>query len=132
MSKTVYFVGMHNKPGKLPLDSNTKTGKIIDEIISGIKSNCVKTNLCEVEYHQIELVNQAEIDVKAKEWHYKYKPKDEDVIVLLGNWVKENFEWNFGKKLKNTVELFHPASFKVRGNKSQYVSDAIKLINNLL
>ncbi|HWY34004.1 MAG TPA: hypothetical protein VNX68_05115, partial [Nitrosopumilaceae archaeon] len=124
MNKTVYFVGMHHKPGMKALDSKTKSGKILDEIISSIKSNCVKTNLCETEYQPID---DEEIGKVAQEWYSKYEPKEKDVIVLLGMWVAENFD----RRHENTIELTHPASFKVSGNKSGYISDAIEKINNL-
>ena len=29
----ICFVGIHNRPGKTPLDSSTRTGKVIDRII---------------------------------------------------------------------------------------------------
>jgi hypothetical protein len=47
MSKgRIIFVGIHNKPGMKPLDSRTKSGKIIDEVIRGLEGReCVKTNL---------------------------------------------------------------------------------------
>jgi hypothetical protein len=41
----VIFVGMHNKPGMEPLDSRTKSGKLIDRIINELPIDCIKTNL---------------------------------------------------------------------------------------
>ena len=103
-----FFVGMHNKPKLMPLCSSTKTGKIVDEIISNLKHKCVKTNLCEVEYQPIE---SAEIYDAAVEWHEKYNLGKDDVIVLLGKWVQENFQ----RRYFTIIDLPHPASvFKDR------------------
>lgn len=43
MKGRIIFVGIHNKPGMEPLDSRTKSGKIIDEVIAGLEGReCVK------------------------------------------------------------------------------------------
>lgn len=117
----VLFVGMHNKPGMKPLDSKTMSGKIIDAVIKELPFRCLKTNLCEVEYLPTDFmeINKAGID-----WHDKYEPNDNDIIVLLGNWVHKNFWWDRFK----IVKLPHPASMMGNVNKEKYVRTAIDKI----
>lgn len=120
--KKVFFVGMHNKPGMLPLDSKTKSGKLIDAIISQLQYHCVKTNLCEIEYFPKE---KKEIFAGNLEWNEKYQPTDESIIVLLGSWVHRNFILTNAKIIK----LPHPASFMVNVDKDAYLKKAVSLIN---
>lgn len=51
MKGRVIFVGMHNKPGKAPLDSTTKSGKLIDRVIAQLPGlTCEKSNLWDCDY----------------------------------------------------------------------------------
>jgi hypothetical protein len=117
----VIFVGMHNKPGMQPLDSRTMSGKIIDALIEKLNTECVKTNLCDVEYMPKDFL---EINNHGIAWHERVKPELNDVVVLLGNWVHKNF-WHDNL---NTVKLKHPASCMGRVNKEEYVKNAISVI----
>lgn len=117
----VLFVGMHNKVGMKPLDSKTKSGKIIDAIIKELPFKCIKTNLCEVEYLPKDWL---EINQHGIDWGEKYKPKEDDIVVLLGRWVQDNFFWNNCK----IVKLPHPASCMGNVNKEIYVKNAIAKI----
>lgn len=125
METTVFFVGIHNKPGMKPLDSQTMSGKIIDGIIKELPFKCVKTNLCEIEYMPTDWnqINEAGIT-----WGEKYPRKKTDIVVLLGAWVHDNFFWNDCK----IVKLPHPASFISRVNKENYIKKAIDKINEQL
>lgn len=116
---------MHNKPGMKPLDGKTKSGKIIDLIIKELPFKCAKTNLCEVDYMPIDYF---EIEYHNVLWGIKYEPSQNDIIVLLGNWVHKNF-WS-AQKL-NIIKLAHPASCFGHVNKEKYVLNAIKLIGSV-
>ena len=87
----VLFVGMHNKVGMKPLDSKTMSGKMIDAVIKELPFKCTKTNLCEVEYLPKDWL---EINQHGIDWGEKYKPKENDIVVLLGKWVHDNFFFN--------------------------------------
>lgn len=78
----IYFVGIHNKPGMKPLDSKTKSGKIIDQIISQFPDcECIKTNLCDIDYFPID---RFEIREECQKWNETYGAKEDSIIVLLG------------------------------------------------
>lgn len=116
----IYFVGMHNKAGMKPLDSRTKTGGIIDGITDKLGFPCVKTNLCNVEYKPESEEMQKHVDL----WHETHKPRGTDFVVLLGAWVKEEFD-NRGIPV---ITLPHPASTFGGKKKSEYIDDAVAKI----
>jgi hypothetical protein len=122
-SRTVFFVGMHNKPGLRPLDSSTKTGKVVDRIIDGLIVDYKKTNLCDSDYKP----NESNIKHFVYLWPITHAPGEQDVIVLLGDWVARHFNHQGYKILK----LRHPAS--IRGTKKieKYIEESINQINNL-
>ena len=118
----IFFVGIHNKPGMKPLDSKTQTGKCIDAIIEMLSyGNCIKTNLFEGEYMPID------VDVVAActgDWVQKYEPTKDDIAVLLGRWVKDNFHWGF----MHVIPVTHPAGIYGPVNKAAYISDVARKI----
>lgn len=124
-NKRVIFVGMHNKPNMQPLDSRTMTGKVIDKIIEQIPTECIKTNLCDIDYFPKDflLINQSGID-----WRKRHEPTKADVIVTLGVWVKENFWYDD----LNVIHLTHPAGIFGAKNKIDYVNRAVEKIKNEL
>jgi hypothetical protein len=117
MNNRIFFVGMHNKPGMKPLDSKTMTGKVVDQIIKGLKRECIKTNLCETDY----LPGKDEIYQYQLNWMEKYRPTRFDTIVLLGTWVKKNFIF----RDLNTVFIGHPAGIYGPKNKDEYITMSI-------
>lgn len=119
----VLFVGMHNKPGMKPLDSKTMSGKMIDAVIKELGFFCVKTNLCEVEYFQKD---KKEILAGNLTWSSKYEPTQDSVIILLGQWVQNNFLLTNA----NIIKLPHPASCMGNVNKDNYIRIAIDRIKN--
>lgn len=100
-----------------PLDSRTMSGKLIDAVIKELPYKCVKTNLCDADNF-----TQAERDINAGNvsWNTKYIPENDDIVVLLGRWVQENF---FFPGVK-TVKLPHPASIMGSPNKQEYINKA--------
>lgn len=119
--KRVIFVGIHNKPGLPPLCSTTRTGKVIDRVISKlIVKNCERKNIFPVEYmpkrqEAIELTRQFEIDPDA-------------LYVGLGK-VVCNQLWLLN--IKNLVPVHHPSYMMRQGAKAldRYVVDLALHIN---
>src|ERR1035437_2405866 len=113
--KRVIFVGLHNKTGMKPLDSKTKSGKLIDRIIkkcSGI--NILKTNLCDIDYFPKD---KKLIWACNLEWNERQQPTSDTVIVLLGGWVQKNFLLTEAKIIK----IAHPASKRSHVDMDDYV-----------
>jgi hypothetical protein len=132
MKAKVIFVGMHNKPGKLPLDSTTKSGKIIDSIIEKIEATCIKTNLCDIDYFPKD---KKTIYACSLEWVSKQKPSDDTIIVLLGGWVQKNLKFggyiqeDLSLKKPNFIKIAHPASiFFGKESKDKYINNAVEII----
>lgn len=104
-----------------PLDSKTMSGKMIDLIIKQLPCHSIKSNLCEVEYLPND---KKEIWSSNLTWNSKYEPNEDDIIVLLGNWVQKNFLLTNAR----IVKLPHPASCMGNVNKENYVKSAIERI----
>ncbi len=121
----VIFVGMHNKPNMTALDSRTTTGKIIDRIIEKTPTNCIKSNLCDIDYlpKDKELIKTLNLN-----WHKQNKPDKNTIIILLGHWVQKNF---LLQKIK-IINLKHPAAIFGTKNKEQYIQDALKKIKDAI
>lgn len=124
----IYFVGIHNKSGKLPLDRTTKTGKVIDQIIDKLSLPCTKTNMCAVdEFPQ----NEVDIMIHKSLWHQRCPTTKKDVVVLLGGWVRENF--NRKDIGPNIVQLTHPAGmFRSKEKTINYINNAVIKIQTKL
>ena len=123
----ILFVGIHNKPNTSPLDSKTKSGKLIDKMIINLKEDiCTKTNLFDCEN-----IPEKDIEEYKTKWIEKYKPSDKDIIVLLGNNVKKLFPDNVSSKI---IKIKHPSSIWSKESQKEYVKDfleeIIKLKNN--
>jgi hypothetical protein len=120
----VIFVGIHNKPGMEPLDSRTKTGKVIDRIIDQLKPyECIKSNLFDKEYFPI---SDREIWCANTDWNVTLEPAPKDIIILLGNWTHKHFILTPGKIIK----LAHPASFMYRSKEKteEYINSSVEKI----
>jgi hypothetical protein len=119
----IIFVGMFNKPGKLPLDSSTKSGRAIDDIAKQLQAECVKTNLFDTEYYPKD---DNENFGRATIWWQRVRVDEKDIIVLLGNLVQKDFvNCPLHKKI---IGLDHPAGR--RHNMNEYISCAVAKIKN--
>lgn len=120
--KRVIFVGVHNKPGKEPLDSSTVSGKRIDSIIKNLDGyECVKSNLFEIERQP----TKDESDGLIEKWFLKYWQSDNDICVLLGNQVQYSFP-NIPCKI---VRLAHPSLQYSKVSPTDYINNAVTLIH---
>lgn len=116
----IYFVGIHNKKGMIPLCSSTKSGKLINRIIAQVSIPVVKTNLCDLDYLPID---ENEIIQQKFIWLEKYDPNKEDVIILLGNFVHKNFPDSC--ICENIIKIKHPASQRSKIQMDEYVEKAL-------
>jgi hypothetical protein len=119
----IIFVGVHNKPRMEPLDSRTKSGKIIDDVIAGLPGReCVKTNLFNLDRlpHR-----KADYPAYATVWRAKIRPCDYDVVVPLGQIVQDHFP---SKRIDGAlvIKAEHPASRRIK--KDEYIKDLIDKI----
>lgn len=122
---TIFFVGIHNKPGLMPLCGSTKTGKIINKIVARMpkEAKCVRTNLFEGEFHP----NNEEFD--PMDWYDRYEVSEGDIVVLLGNWVHKNFRC---QPELNIIKTRHPASFLGAKKQSEFILETSEKILKLL
>lgn len=113
----VILVGLHNKPGMKPLDSKTKSGKLIDKIITHIPEGIevIKTNL-----FNLNGIPHKDYFYKSRdEWYNAYLPTSEDIIVLLGAMTHKNFIHN--PQCKGLIKIAHPASMRSHEQMFKYV-----------
>ena len=134
--RTIYFVGMHNKPGYSPLDSRTKTGKIIDSVISAIDENemfelmefeYIKTNLCNVDEFP---GNSYQTMLHSREWFRNHEPEKGDIVITLGQWVYDNMK-NYLEFDAKIIRAKHPASLFGTVKQDEYVKYIIDKIKNI-
>ena len=122
----IIFVGIHNKPGLNPLCSTTKSGKLINRVIrelpKGVKIESKKTNLFDVD----QMPEPHEMHALTDDWYWKNTPGNDDIIVLLGALVHEQFRF---KDLK-IVKLPHPSSIWSFPRQDEYVDSAILKIKS--
>lgn len=116
----IIFVGLHNKPNMQPLDSHTKTGKLLDRIIKELPRGIeiIKSNLFDVDYMPCSV----DFIKLIYEWYWEYLPIENDIIVLLGAIVHKEFIFDNG----NIVKIAHPASKRSHGAMDNYVVDSVK------
>lgn len=122
----IIFVGLHNKPDKIPLCSSTKSGKLIDRIIKeGYFTNVQKTNLFDVDYYPTKPEEQRTL---SEDWIERIDPAESDIIVLLGASVHRSFIQCVGMK---TIKVAHPASKRSHKEMNEYVDWVINRIQNV-
>jgi hypothetical protein len=117
----IIIVGVHNKKGLKPLDSSTKSGKLIDRIEMELPVNIERTNLFDVDYLPYHKEERQEL---SKEWFWTHLPCPDDVVVLLGGEVQKNFKHD----IKNLIKIKHPASQWSHKSMDEYVNCAVEKI----
>lgn len=119
----IIFVGIHNKPSTKPLDSSTKSGKLIDKIILNLKEHeCIKTNLFDYNCIPNEKIEHQ------KSWIKRYAPSEEDIIILLGNNVHRFFPQNLS--VKKIIKIKHPSAIWSKQSQENYIINTLKEIRN--
>lgn len=124
--RRLIFVGMHNKPHITPLCLSTKSGKLINRIINNFDYiPCIKTNLYDIDYYP----TKEDKHVLALDWIDRVKPKENDIIILLGAEVHTNFIMNYDLAI---IKIAHPASKRSHIEMADYVVKTIGKINKIL
>lgn len=124
MITRVVFVGLHNKPNMKPLDSKTKSGKLIDRIGERCRRhgmNVLKTNLYDVNY----LPEGKEKGELAFDWIERVELFEYDIVVLLGAMVHHDFP---NLTLPRLLKVAHPASKRSHVDMDEYVESTFKKI----
>lgn len=119
----VFFIGIHNKPGLPPLCSSTKSGKVIDAIISKIDASVkiVKCNLFDTDH----VPDKNEITAHCLHWNNCYEPSPNDIFIILGARVKHYLKPN-----TFTVLLVkHPSCPMTLHDKLKYIETISSFIN---
>ncbi len=118
----VIFVGVHNKPGLVPLCNSTKSGRLIDRVALEIGCRWIKTNLYDVDYLPLIYADKVEL---ARDWQYKTNLATGDIVVLLGKEVHENFINSSGVAI---LKFAHPASKWSHVAMDEYVNEMVNAI----
>ena len=122
----VIFVGMHNKPDTNPLCIFTKSGKMLQRVINQFpKLEFEKTNLYDIDHYPT-----TEKDFEEPiTWHWRILPTSDDLIILLGACVHNDFILRNGYKVRRFA---HPASKWSHKAMDEYVNKMTKSINDYL
>lgn len=122
----IIFVGIHNKPGKSPLCSSTRSGKVVDKIIAELQGlNCIKANLFDID----QIPKQEEKAKLKMDFLNNFTAGEDDIFALLGAMVHDEFPFVYQK----SVKLAHPASTLYSGKKdSEYIKLAVEKIKSKL
>lgn len=122
----IIFVGEHNKRGLKPLCSTSKSGELIDIIISHFQEyETILTNL----YDTDETPHITTKHDHALLWHNRITASMDDVIVLLGKEVQKNF---FPiPYMRKIIHIHHPGYILrpwSKVNVDEYVNSAVAKI----
>jgi hypothetical protein len=126
--KRVIYVGVHNKPGKPPLCSTTRSGKLIDRIIKSLPEyEHLKSNMFDVEMTSAEFQNFPH-DSFNYEWASRVDySREHDIVVALGANICKLFTYS-------TIDRFirngHPSSPWSNVEKDNYVIKTAEKIRN--
>jgi hypothetical protein len=132
----IIFVGIHNAPGKTPLDSSTYTGKVVESIAMGIGCEIIKTNLWDQTTHpEINRRTFGHHMGHVEDWIRRADYKPGDAIICLGDLVYGVFSYYRKAECPATespklIKLLHPSSFKARMHKTAYINEATEIIKN--
>lgn len=132
--KRVIFVGVHNKPGMTPLDSKSRSGKLIDRIIRRLEVfephvdyqvTCVKSNLFDLDY--LPVIYDRSVILNKWSQRAKCSMGRGDVVVTLGACVHSVF-----KSYCHPINLGHPSGVWAKDKQIRYVRRALKKIRAAL
>jgi len=122
----VIFVGVHNKPGMLELDSKTRTGKLVDRVINWLQYELnlsgfifIKSNLFDIEYwpkNQTFVLNNQWVE----HWKDRVNYSSNDIIITLGHTVNEIFR----KAKVKSIKLGHPSAVWSKEKQEDYILNA--------
>lgn len=129
----IIFVGVHNKPGFAPLDSRSKSGKMIDRVIAGLQTEC---GLFEAEFVKTNLFDlpgfpswSPERGVSVMNWSKRAGRTDDDIVILLGACVHDAFKHC---KYPNLVRIGHPSGVWSKLKQEEYIINACIKVSEVL
>jgi hypothetical protein len=129
----ILFVGIHNKPGMVPLDSRTRSGKMIDRVIAGLQTECglfeadfIKTNLFDLPYFPSWSPERA---MSVMNWSKRVGRTNEDIVILLGACVHEAFKHN---KYPNLIRIGHPSGVWSKLKQEEYIINTCIKVSEVL
>lgn len=135
--RRIIFVGVHNKPDMEPLDSRSKSGKLINRVIYGLQ---IEVGLFEAEFIKTNLFHptitwfpaDANRIIEVYNWITRNRVKDDDIVITLGHIVNEAFR----KAKVESIKLGHPSGVWSNLKQEEYiinacikVSEVIKTVN---
>ena len=108
-----------------PLDSGTKTGKLVDRIIKELppKTEVVKSNILDAE----EMIPVTKMYKYVDEWHWTHLPVSDDIIVLLGAATQTIYKVH-SRNIGKVIRAAHPASKWSHVDMNEYVLRVSKAI----
>lgn len=129
----ILFVGMHNKPKMGPLDSCSRSGKLIDRVINALQERLdlfgwdfVKTNLYDKEYFPAQDTIQPITSVF--DWAKRVEYTGDDIVIVLGQCVYDVFK----KGNVPYIKLGHPSAVWSHEKQSEYITRAVGAVRNEL
>lgn len=129
----IIFVGVHNKEGMEPLDSKSRSGKMIDRVIAGLQTEVglfeadfVKTNLFDLPYFPQW---QPERGMSVINWSNRVGRTNDDLIILLGACVHDAFR---NCKYPNLVRIGHPSGVWSKLKQEEYIINACIKVSEIL
>ena len=111
---------MHDKPNMTPLDSKSRSGKLIDRIIELTHTRCVKTNL----YNVTSWPDTHDAYNDVLKWAQRVEYTSDDLIICLGACVQDVFK----KGLIPFIKIGHPSAVWSKEKQVEYIELAIKRI----
>lgn len=132
--KKILFIGLSNKEGCEPLESGTKSGDLIDNIINKLNEDCYKINLVNFapldDKGKLRYPNKSEMDKGYKNLKVFIENLNPDLCVFLGNIVNKYLS----NKITNYIKIKHPSYMAVYKRKytTNYIDDTVNLIQKQL
>lgn len=129
--RKVLFIGLSDKVGCTPLQSDTRSGQLIDRMIENLNADCHKINLVNFapldEKGKLRYPNRKEMDKGYKNLITVLESVEPDICVLLGEKVSKYLS----DKIIGFVSIQHPSYISVfkHTNIDDYVYNSVKLIN---
>lgn len=134
MITKVIFIGLSNKIDKLPLSSDTISGRLIDRMVVDIKADCIKSNLVNFapldDYGKLRYPNNKEKDIGFRSLSIGLKENYPYIAVCLGdkvfNYLKDRINND------NIIKIKHPSYIAVykRQEVEMYIKNSVNEINS--
>lgn len=120
MMRRIIFVGIHNKPGLEPLASSTRSGKLVDRIISDLPNYVhIKSNFYGFDYFPAQDFVDNHFHFDGWKKRIGYLPGD--IVVCLGSMVQRLF----ADRNIRFVGIRHPSFIWSKIDQDKYVVEAI-------